>query len=136
MRWTTGLVWMALLIAACSPFDDDLAGKTLRVSNHTIVDAIVSVNGVEAGVLGAGVAGNILLAGGGPPYRIDVRSKAGTELGEFQINASDVTGATSGASMGGTSVTDCGIVEFRFGSTTDAPPDPAQAVQADPALCH
>jgi hypothetical protein len=128
----------AALLAGCGGFGGGVTGPTIHLANRTIVPAVVSVNGSWVGTYAAGESAEVPIGGhGGPPYRIEAHSPAGTALGDFEITARDVTSLTAGSSMGGASQTACGLIEFTFGPVAhpSETPTPAPVPVPDPVAC-
>lgn len=132
------LASIAALVIACGSFGGGMPGPTIRLANGTIVPAVVTVNGSWVGTYAAGEIVDVPIGGhGGPPYRIEARSPAGTALGDFLITPGDVASLTAGSSMGGATQTECGLIEFTFGEVLDPPETqtPAPVPVPKPAAC-
>ena len=133
---------IAAITAACGSFGGGMPGPTIHFANRTIVPAAVSVNGSWVGTYASGESADVPIGGhGGPPYRIEAHSPAGIALGDFLITAGDVASLTAGASMGGSSSSDCGMVEYSFGANDEAPQPgapllPAPIEAGDPTACR
>ena len=123
-------------------FGGGTSGPTIHFANRTTVPAVISVNGGWVGTYASGGSVDVPIGGhGGPPYRIEARSPAGTVLGEFIITAGDAASLTAGSSMGGSSGSECGSVDFSFGPLGGAPQPaapllPAPVEAGDPSVCR
>jgi hypothetical protein len=114
----------AAVVGGCRAFLPSNPGDHVQIRNDTTTDVAVHVNGAWVGTVAAGQHVDVPLGGhGGPPFRIEAKSRSGAVLFEMAISADDYQAVNEGRSAMGSGVAPgCGWIEVRYGKV-----DPADA---------
>lgn len=115
-RRSLALVGVAILLSACDLLAPSPADR-VYLENDTTTDVSVHVNGGFAATVPAGSAADVPIQGhGGPPFRIEARSRSGAVLFDMEISATDYQQVRDGqASMSSGVAPGCGWIEVNYG---------------------
>ena len=117
------VVGLAAIVSGCQALFPSPADR-VTIQNDTTTLVTIHVNGGLVGTIEAGAMADIPLQGrGGPPFRIDARSRGGNLLFEWTISAEDYRQVRDGvASMSTGTAPGCGWIEARYGEADPAAP--------------
>lgn len=110
------LLGLAPLVSACQALLPSPADR-VTIQNDTTTIVTVLVNGGIVGPIEAGATGVIPLQGrGGPPFRIEARSRGNNLLFEWTITEREYRDVRDNqASMASGTAPGCGWIEARYG---------------------
>ena len=122
------LLGLAPVVGGCQALLPS-AADTVILENDTTTVVTVHVNGAWVGTVEAGATADVSLQGrGGPPFRIEARSRGGNVLFDLTINADDYARVRDGSgSLSSGGAPGCGWIEARYGT-----PDPAAPIAPAP----
>ena len=116
------------VVGGCESFLPSPADH-VTIENATTTIVTVLVNGGLVGPIEAGSVVDIPLGNrGGPPFRIEARSRGGNVLFEWTISAEEYQQVRDGSvSMSTGTAPGCGWIEARYGKADPADPNVAEA---------
>ncbi len=122
------LLGLTVAVAGCQAILPSRADR-VTIQNDTTTPVTVHVNAGWVATIEAGAMADIPIRGhGGPPFRIEARSRGGQVLFEMSISADDYAAVRDGhGSMTSGIAPGCGWIEARYGQPDPAAPVPPEA---------